>query len=86
MILTSGVVMATCKQCVYVCNLILKMHVEVNLPLGRYFIYDYYYVPKHTYYHCTIYNTIYTPPLTCIRCLNRGLSCSSHSLTWGKVV
>ena len=28
---------------------------------GRYFIYDYYYVPKHTYYYCTIYNTIYTP-------------------------
>ena len=21
---------------------------------GRYFIYDYYYVPKHTYYYCTI--------------------------------
>ena len=28
---------------------------------GRYFIYDYYYVPKHTYYYCTIYNTVYTP-------------------------
>ena len=28
---------------------------------GTYFIYDYYYVPKHTYYYCTIYNTIYTP-------------------------
>ena len=28
---------------------------------GRYFIYDYYYVPKHTYYYCTIYNTIHTP-------------------------
>ena len=29
---------------------------------GRYFIYDYYYVPKHTYYYySTIYNNIPTP-------------------------
>ena len=28
---------------------------------SRYFIYDYYYVPKHTYYYCTIYNTIIYP-------------------------
>ena len=27
MILTSSVVMATCKQCIYVCNSILNMHV-----------------------------------------------------------